>query len=41
MKEINRRKIKIMEDMKLKDIDIDKFKKEVYSYYLEIFPEDS
>ena len=26
--------------MKLKDIDIDKFKKEVYSYYLEIFPED-
>lgn len=29
-----------MEDMKLKDIDIDKFKKEVYSYYLEIFPED-
>lgn len=29
-----------MEDMKLKNIDIDKFKKEVYSYYLEIFPED-
>lgn len=29
-----------MEDMKLKDIGIDKFKKEVYSYYLEIFPED-
>lgn len=29
-----------MEDMKLKDISIDKFKKEVYSYYLEIFPED-
>lgn len=29
-----------MEDMKLKDISIDVFKKEVYSYYLEIFPED-
>ena len=29
-----------MEDMKLKDIGIDKFKKEVYSYYLKIFPED-
>ena len=29
-----------MEDMKLKDIGIDKFKKELYSYYLEIFPED-
>lgn len=29
-----------MEDMKLKDISIDKFKKDVYSYYLEIFPED-
>lgn len=29
-----------MEDMELKDIDIEKFKKEVYSYYLEIFPED-
>lgn len=29
-----------MEDIKLKDINIDKFKKEVYSYYLEIFPED-
>lgn len=29
-----------MEDIKLKDIDIDEFKKEVYSYYLEIFPED-
>lgn len=26
--------------MELKDIDIEKFKKEVYSYYLEIFPED-
>ncbi len=29
-----------MEDIELKDIDIDKFKKTVYSYYLEIFPED-
>lgn len=29
-----------MEDMKLEDIGIDDFKKEVYSYYLEIFPED-
>lgn len=29
-----------MEDMKLKYIDIDKFEKEVYSYYLEIFPEN-
>ncbi len=29
-----------MEDMRLKDIGIDKFKKEIYSYYLEIFPED-
>ena len=29
-----------MEDMKLKDISIDEFKKDVYSYYLEIFPED-
>ena len=29
-----------MEDMKLKDIDIYEFKKEVYSYYLDIFPED-
>ena len=29
-----------MEDMKLKDIGIDEFKKDVYSYYLEIFPED-
>lgn len=26
--------------MKLKDIGIDEFKKDVYSYYLEIFPED-
>ena len=26
--------------MKLKEIDIDEFKKEVYSYYLDIFPED-
>lgn len=30
----------IMEDIKLKDIGIDKFEKEIYSYYLEIFPED-
>lgn len=30
----------IMEDIKLKDIGIDKFEKDVYSYYLEIFPED-
>ena len=29
-----------MEDIKLKNININKFKKEVYSYYLEIFPED-
>lgn len=29
-----------MEDIKLKDIDIYEFKKEVYSYYLDIFPED-
>ncbi len=29
-----------MEDMKLKDIDIGKFEKEVYSYYLDIFPKD-
>lgn len=29
-----------MEDIKLKDISIDEFKKDVYSYYLEIFPED-
>lgn len=29
-----------MEDIKLKDIGIDEFKKDVYSYYLEIFPED-
>lgn len=29
-----------MEDIKLKDIGIDKFEKEVYSYYLDIFPED-
>ena len=39
MKEINRRE-EIVEDMKLKDIDIYEFKKEVYSYYLDIFPED-
>ena len=29
-----------MEDMKLKDIDIDKFEKEIYTYYLDIFPDD-
>ncbi len=29
-----------MEDMKLKDIGIDKFEKDVYLYYLKIFPED-
>jgi len=29
-----------MEDLKLKYINIDEFKKDVYSYYLEIFPED-
>ncbi len=29
-----------MEDIKLKNIDVEEFKKEVYSYYLEIFPED-
>lgn len=29
-----------MKDIKLKNIDIDEFKKEVYSYYIEIFPED-
>lgn len=29
-----------MEDMKLIDIGIDKFEKDVYSYYLKIFPED-
>lgn len=29
-----------MEDMKLKDIGIDKFEKDIYSYYLKIFPED-
>lgn len=29
-----------MKDMKLKDIDINEFKKEIYSYYLAIFPED-
>ena len=28
-----------MEDMKLKDIGIDKFEKEIYAYYLEIFPD--
>lgn len=30
-----------MEDMKLKDIGIDKFEKDVYLYYLKIFPEDA
>lgn len=29
-----------MEDMKLKDIGIDEFKEDIYSYYLKIFPED-
>lgn len=29
-----------MGDIKLKEIGIDKFKKEIYSYYIEIFPED-
>ncbi len=29
-----------MEDIKLKYIGINEFKKEVYSYYLKIFPED-
>lgn len=29
-----------MEDIKLKDIGIEEFKKDVYSYYLDIFPED-
>ena len=29
-----------MQDIKLKDIGIDEFKKDVYSYYLEIFPEE-
>ncbi len=29
-----------MENIELKDISIDEFKKDVYSYYLEIFPED-
>ena len=31
---------KIMEEMKLKYIDIEDFKKEVYKYYLEAFPEE-
>ena len=31
---------KIMEDMKLKDIDINEFKKDVYTYYFDIFPKD-
>lgn len=29
-----------MENMELKDISIDEFEKELYSYYLDIFPED-
>lgn len=29
-----------MENVKLKDISIDEFEKELYSYYLDIFPED-
>lgn len=29
-----------MEDIKLKDISIEKFEKELYSYYLDIFPKD-
>lgn len=29
-----------MGDIKLKDIGIEKFEKELYSYYLDIFPED-
>lgn len=29
-----------MEDIELKDISITEFEKEVYSYYLQIFPED-
>ncbi len=29
-----------MKDMKLKEIDIDKFERELYSYYLDIFPEN-
>lgn len=29
-----------MEDMELKDIGIDEFEKEIYHYYLEVFPED-
>lgn len=29
-----------MEELKLKDINIDEFKKEIYSYYLDIFPEE-
>lgn len=29
-----------MKDIKLKEIGIDEFKKDIYSYYLEIFPED-
>ena len=33
-------KVEVMEDIKLKNIDINEFKKAVYSYYLDIFPED-
>ncbi len=29
-----------MEDINLKYIDINEFKKDVYTYYLDIFPED-
>lgn len=29
-----------MEDIELKNIDIDEFKKDIYSYYLDIFPEN-
>lgn len=29
-----------MENIELKDIGIEEFRKEVYTYYLEIFPED-
>ncbi len=29
-----------MEDMKLKEIDINEFARDVYSYYLDAFPEE-
>ena len=35
----NRRKLIIMEDVKLKYIDINEFKGKIYPYYLEIFSE--